>query len=191
MMVLAKGFSYRTSCFIHAQSNIFISRHLSPLQKAVPKIHYVNGQNCTLPLCQGKGEFVFTKHCWPSWLATRHEEEVLWGDGLYLAWMIIDTGASAGSVHGGGASTGSLEANGHIMYFLAPSGDSLDEWMYIGYILMLHTIIYNTYPLYVCLCVLSYVWLCDPRDCGPPGSSVHGISQARVLEWVAISYSNI
>ena len=31
--------------------------------------------------------------------------------------------------------------------------------------------------------------LCDPRDCNPPGSSAHGISQARVLEWVAISFS--
>ena len=30
--------------------------------------------------------------------------------------------------------------------------------------------------------------LCDPRDCGLPGSSVHNISQARMLEWVAISY---
>ena len=27
--------------------------------------------------------------------------------------------------------------------------------------------------------------LCDPMDCSPPGSSVHGISQARILEWVA------
>ena len=31
--------------------------------------------------------------------------------------------------------------------------------------------------------------LCDPVDCSPPGSSVHGILQARVLEWVAISFS--
>ena len=30
----------------------------------------------------------------------------------------------------------------------------------------------------------------DPMDCGPPGSSVHGIFQARVLEWVAIAFSN-
>ena len=30
---------------------------------------------------------------------------------------------------------------------------------------------------------------CDPIDCCPPGSSVHGIFQARVLEWVAISFS--
>ena len=32
--------------------------------------------------------------------------------------------------------------------------------------------------------------LCDPIDGSPPGSSVHGIFQARVLEWVAISFSN-
>ena len=39
------------------------------------------------------------------------------------------------------------------------------------------------------LCVLSHVQLCDPMDCSPPGSSVHGISQARILEWMAISFS--
>ena len=32
--------------------------------------------------------------------------------------------------------------------------------------------------------------LSDPMDCGLPGSSVHGIFQARVLEWVAIAFSN-
>ena len=31
--------------------------------------------------------------------------------------------------------------------------------------------------------------VCDPVDRGPPGSAVHGILQARILEWVAISYS--
>ena len=35
----------------------------------------------------------------------------------------------------------------------------------------------------------SYLTLCDPVDCSPPGSSVHGILQARTLEWVAISFS--
>ena len=30
--------------------------------------------------------------------------------------------------------------------------------------------------------------LCDPVDGSPPGSSVHGISQARILAWVPISY---
>ena len=39
-----------------------------------------------------------------------------------------------------------------------------------------------------CVCVLSCfscVWLCDPMDCSPPGSSVHGIHQARIWEWNA------
>ena len=31
------------------------------------------------------------------------------------------------------------------------------------------------------------VTLCDPLDCNPSGSSVHGISQARILEWISIS----
>ena len=37
---------------------------------------------------------------------------------------------------------------------------------------------------------LNCVWLfCNPMDCNLPGSSIHGISQARILEWVAISFS--
>ena len=36
----------------------------------------------------------------------------------------------------------------------------------------------------------SYPTLCEPRDCSPPGSFVSGILQARILEWVAISFSN-
>ena len=35
----------------------------------------------------------------------------------------------------------------------------------------------------------SSLTLCDPMDCSPPGSSVHGISQARILEWVDIPFS--
>ena len=31
--------------------------------------------------------------------------------------------------------------------------------------------------------------LCDPMDYSPPGSSVHEISQGRILEWVAVSFS--
>ena len=35
----------------------------------------------------------------------------------------------------------------------------------------------------------SCLTLCDPMDCSPPGSCIHGILQARILEWVAISFS--
>ena len=37
----------------------------------------------------------------------------------------------------------------------------------------------------------SCLTLCDPRDCNMPGSFIHGIFQVRILEWVAISFSNL
>ena len=49
----------------------------------------------------------------------------------------------------------------------------------------------SVYLLCCCSCLVakSCPTLCDPTDCSPPGSSVHGILQARMLEWVAISSS--
>ena len=45
----------------------------------------------------------------------------------------------------------------------------------------------------VCVCVCEVAQLCptlcDTVDCSPPGSSLHGILQARILEWIAISFS--
>ena len=38
-------------------------------------------------------------------------------------------------------------------------------------------------------CMLSHFTLCSSMDCSPPGSSVHGIIQARILEWVALPFS--
>ena len=46
--------------------------------------------------------------------------------------------------------------------------------------------------LFILLCVLaaqSCLTFCNPMDYSPPGSSVHGILQARILEWVAIPFS--
>ena len=43
--------------------------------------------------------------------------------------------------------------------------------------------------LLLLLSLQSCPTLCDPIDGSPPGSSVHGIFQARVLEWVAIAFS--
>ena len=55
----------------------------------------------------------------------------------------------------------------------------VDIWLYLSFI--------------NCSCCCSVgklcLTLCDPMDCSPPGSSVHGIFQARILEWVAISSS--
>ena len=54
--------------------------------------------------------------------------------------------------------------------------------------------------LYICIYICVHVhtrtkslqsWMtfCDPVDCSPPGPSVHGVLQARILEWIAISSS--
>ena len=49
--------------------------------------------------------------------------------------------------------------------------------------LLLSVIIY-----YCCVRILCLT-LCNPMDCSPPGSPVYGILQARILEWIAISFS--
>ena len=48
---------------------------------------------------------------------------------------------------------------------------------------------FHTFP-YDSEVAQSCLTLCDPVDCSPPGSSVHGSLQARILEWVAISYNS-
>ena len=41
----------------------------------------------------------------------------------------------------------------------------------------------------VAVCAQACMTLCDPMDCSPPGSTIQGIFQARILEWVAVSSS--
>ena len=43
--------------------------------------------------------------------------------------------------------------------------------------------------VHICMCSQSCLTLYDSMGCSPPGSSVHGIFQAGILEWIAISYS--
>ena len=52
----------------------------------------------------------------------------------------------------------------------------------------LDNFLYHKGLLFVFLCSQSCLTLCDLMDCSPRDSSVHGIFQARILEWVAISY---
>ena len=68
-------------------------------------------------------------------------------------------------------------------YFYFPQ-----SWVNPGLELWLNTS--NTSKIWHhCMWVLSCVWLFETLDCSPPGSSVHGILHARILQWVAISYS--
>ena len=58
--------------------------------------------------------------------------------------------------------------------------------------LYIHTYIHTCILLCVCVCVLvtqSWLAICDPMDRSLPGSSVHEILQARILEWVTIPFS--
>ena len=64
----------------------------------------------------------------------------------------------------------------------AVEGQSLNHWTT------------REFPVNLSLMLLSHisrVQLCDPIDSSPPGSPVPGILQARTLEWVAISFSNV
>ena len=49
----------------------------------------------------------------------------------------------------------------------------------------------SSFCLCSCSVAQSCITLCNPIDCSSAGSSVQGISQARILEWVAISFSRV
>ena len=59
--------------------------------------------------------------------------------------------------------------------------------------LFYHAIVKFPLLFHCCACSAAQFCptLCDSLDCSPPGSFVHGISQARILEWVAISFSRV
>ena len=89
----------------------------------------------------------------------------------------IDCGLSGSSIHG--------IFQARILEWVAisfsrRSSQPREEWGSIG----IHT---HTYMHAKSL--LSRPTLCDPMDCSPPGSSVHGNLQARILEWVAMPSS--
>ena len=68
------------------------------------------------------------------------------------------------------------------------------SWPFYGWIKMpkLKSFIYNYPPAAAAAAksLQSCRTLCDPRDGNPPGSSIHWIFQARVLEWCAIASPN-
>ena len=61
--------------------------------------------------------------------------------------------------------------------------------MYNTVILVNNTTLHTSKLLSESEVAQSCLTLCDPVDCSSPGSSVHGVLQARKLEWVAISFS--
>ena len=59
-------------------------------------------------------------------------------------------------------------------------------------LIVIRLLLWDGYHTCMCAKLLqSCPTLCDPMDCSLPGSFVHGIFQARVLEWVAIAFSTL
>ena len=88
-----------------------------------------------------------------------------------------------------------LQARSHNRSFLSPtlmlSTRSFTSHPGFSHRLSLNLSVWNGI-IHVCICVHACSGmsaLCDPMDYSPPGSTVHGILQARILEWFAISYS--
>ena len=65
--------------------------------------------------------------------------------------------------------------------------ETLLSILYI-YLICLHYLSDFSYFVVCAKLLQSCLTLCDPMDCGPPGSFVHGILQARILEWVAMPF---
>jgi len=59
----------------------------------------------------------------------------------------------------------------------------------VRFSIIIFIIIIQVHTVCVCLVAQSGLTLCDSLDCSLPGSSVHGVFQARILEWVATSFS--
>ena len=76
--------------------------------------------------------------------------------------------------------TTALIIAGKIYQWMLKSVDESLRWNNTGIVLKM--------SVYV-LVAQSCLTLCDPMDSSPPGSSVHGLLQARTLEWVAIPFS--
>ena len=60
------------------------------------------------------------------------------------------------------------------------------------YMLVIYIVVYVYTSIYICYVksLQSCLTLCDPIDGSPPGSTIPGILQARILEWGAIAYSD-
>ena len=76
------------------------------------------------------------------------------------------------------------------MYTYSPCSSKSSYTLYLPSVSMIwHPWVQPTQMLQYCGIYLKKTSLCDPMDCSLPGSLVHGIFQARILEWAAISFS--
>ena len=122
---------------------------------------------------------------WDGWMASSAQ----WTWVSKLRELVMDTEAWRAAVHG-------LQRVRHdwmteLNWTDAKWPKVLGGWKasrLLGWLWSLYCRQHNLAALAAAVQLLSPVQLfCDPMDCSPPGSSVHGISQARILLWTAIS----
>ena len=98
----------------------------------------------------------------------------------------------------GGGGMGSQRGRGFFLrWWKCSKTDGGDDcpylWIHVNttelYTLNRQIVWYMNYISVKVLVTQSCLTVYNPMDCSPPGSSVHGIFQARILEWIAISYS--
>ena len=78
---------------------------------------------------------------------------------------------------------------GKFLYIIFSVCLSLSTWLLAVHVVK-HTVFVFCYWIAAAKSLQSCPTLCSPVDSSPPGSPVPGILQARILEWVAISFSN-
>ena len=77
-------------------------------------------------------------------------------------------------------------------YMITGKTIALIRWTFVGKVMsMLFNILSRLTSIQFGSVAQLRLTLCDPMDCSPPGSSVHGILQARILEWVVIPFSRV
>ena len=95
-----------------------------------------------------------------------------------------------GGIHLGPASNAAKKATGPAHAQTKASSRSMSQLWHKGTLEGRHNEpSYQWDPMSVCLVAQLCPTLCDPMDCSLPGFSIRGILQARVLEWVTISFS--
>ena len=135
-----------------------------------------------------------------SWWASRHFPNVIkiWLHLNIIFYRLLYSRhqniliSSFSDFHSRGVLKVCFPLNNQVFFFIWDS--NWHAWFYNTQHLLLCFALYTDgWPQYImCVCGLvaqSCPTLCDPLDCSLPGSSVHGILQARILEWVTISFS--
>ena len=105
---------------------------------------------------------------------------------IYIFWSIVDLECYVSFY-----CTRTSESVIHTLIYIPSFQPFLSIYIYIGhYRVEKSSLCYRKGP-WACACPVaqSYRTLCKPMDCIPLGSSVHGILQARLLEWVAMPAS--